>query len=72
MVYKVQDNIFPMIKIRREVCGYCGACVSVCPKGALELIDAFLTVDNDSCTNCGICAKICPLGALEIKDEKPL
>jgi len=68
----VQDNIFSMIKIRREVCGYCGACVSVCPNGALELIDAFLTVDNDSCTNCGICAKICPLGALEIKDEKPL
>ncbi|MEA2035369.1 MAG: 4Fe-4S binding protein [Euryarchaeota archaeon] len=61
-----------MIKIRREVCGYCGACVSVCPNGALELIDAFLTVDNDSCTDCGICAKICPLGALEIKDEKPL
>jgi len=61
-----------MINIRREVCGYCGACVSVCPNGALELIDAFLTVDNDSCTDCGICAKICPLGALEIKDEKPL
>ena len=68
----MQDNIFPMIKIRREVCGYCGACVSVCPNGALELIDAFLTVDNDNCTNCGICAKICPLGALEIEDEKPL
>jgi len=55
-----------MLKIRREVCGYCGACVSVCPEGALELVDAYLTV-NENCLDCGICAKICPLGALEVK-----
>jgi ferredoxin len=61
--------MFSMLKIRREVCGYCGACVSVCPEGALELIDAYLSVD-DSCRNCGICARICPLGALEVWDEE--
>ncbi|MDD1678426.1 MAG: 4Fe-4S binding protein, partial [Methanomicrobiales archaeon] len=49
-------------------CGYCGACVSVCPQGALELIDAYLEVD-DACIECGICTKACPLGALEVKDE---
>ncbi|NYT05171.1 MAG: 4Fe-4S dicluster domain-containing protein [Methanomicrobiales archaeon] len=57
-----------MLQIRREICGYCGACVSVCPEGALELIDAYLTVD-DHCIGCGICARICPLGALEVTDE---
>lgn len=58
-----------MLRIIREVCGYCGACVSVCPQGALELVDAYLTV-NDDCTSCGICARVCPLGALEVEHEE--
>ncbi|MCQ8894462.1 MAG: 4Fe-4S binding protein [Methanolinea sp.] len=60
-----------MLKVFREVCGYCGCCVSVCPQGALELIDAYLEV-ADTCTGCGICAKVCPLGALEVQDETPV
>jgi ferredoxin len=68
----VYNNYVSMLNIRREVCGYCGACVSVCPEGALELIDAYLTVEDDRCKNCGICARICPLGALEVIDEKPV
>ena len=58
-----------MLKVHRDICGYCGCCVSVCPEGALELIDAYLCVEK-SCTSCGICAKVCPLGALEVIDEK--
>ncbi|MDI6718389.1 MAG: 4Fe-4S binding protein [Methanomicrobiales archaeon] len=58
-----------MLTIRRDVCGYCGACVSVCPAGALELIDAYLTVD-DHCTGCKICTRACPLGALEVVDDE--
>jgi ferredoxin len=56
-----------MLTIHRDICGYCGCCVSVCPNGALELIDAYLTVD-DTCTSCGLCAKACPLGALEVSE----
>jgi len=59
-----------MLKIHREVCGYCGACVSVCPEGSLELIDAFLTVNTETCKSCKICVKVCPLGALEVVDEE--
>jgi heterodisulfide reductase subunit A-like polyferredoxin len=59
-----------MLQIHREICGYCGACVSVCPHGALELIDAYLTVESDTCRCCGICTKACPLGALEVTDEE--
>ncbi|MDD3406611.1 MAG: 4Fe-4S binding protein [Methanomicrobium sp.] len=59
-----------MIKVRREVCGYCGACVSVCPEGAIELVDAYLSVDNENCKTCRICVKVCPLGALEVSDEE--
>ncbi len=59
-----------MIRIRRDVCGYCGACVSVCPRGALELIDAYLTVDETLCKDkCKICQMVCPLGAI-VWEEK--
>ncbi|MBN1432961.1 MAG: 4Fe-4S binding protein [Methanomicrobiaceae archaeon] len=59
-----------MIVIRREICGYCGACVSVCPEAALELVDAYLEVDAEKCKNCRICVRVCPLGALEVSDEE--
>jgi len=54
------------VEVNRFKCGYCGACVGVCPKGALELMETWIEVD-DSCTKCGVCAKICPVGALEVK-----
>jgi NAD-dependent dihydropyrimidine dehydrogenase PreA subunit len=63
------QHIPRMLKVHRDVCGYCGCCVSVCPEGALELIDAYLSVE-ENCTSCGICAKVCPLGALEVVHEK--
>ncbi|TGC07027.1 4Fe-4S binding protein [Methanolobus halotolerans] len=53
------------IKVNKFKCGYCGACVGVCPAGALELVETWIEVD-DSCTSCGICAKVCPLGAIEV------
>jgi ferredoxin len=53
------------IKVNRFKCGYCGACVSVCPVGALELVETWIEVENN-CTNCMICAKICPVAAIEV------
>ncbi|MBU4222460.1 MAG: 4Fe-4S binding protein [Euryarchaeota archaeon] len=55
-----------VVEVNRFKCGYCGACVGVCPVGALELMETWIEVD-DSCTRCGVCAKICPVGALEVK-----
>ncbi len=63
------QHILRMLNVHRDICGYCGCCVSVCPEGALELIDAYLSVE-ENCTSCGICAKVCPLGALEVVHEK--
>jgi ferredoxin len=54
-----------VVSVNKFKCGYCGACVSVCPSNALELIETWIEVDS-SCNNCGICAKICPVGALEV------
>lgn len=44
-------------------CLKCGDCVSVCPEGALTLLDE-IKIDRDKCTNCGKCTEICPTGAL--------
>lgn len=53
------------IKVNKFKCGYCGACVGVCPPGALELVETWIEAD-EKCTSCGICAKICPVGAIEV------
>lgn len=59
-----------MITIRRDVCGYCGACVSVCPRGALELVDAYLSVNDTLCKpQCRLCYTVCPLGAILWSEE---
>ncbi len=54
------------INVNKYKCGYCGACVGVCPAAALELVETWIEVDENKCTGCGICAKICPLGAIEV------
>ncbi|HJJ48874.1 MAG TPA: 4Fe-4S binding protein [Methanocorpusculum sp.] len=59
-----------MIRIRREVCGYCGACVSVCPNGALILIDTWLKLDEEKCMpSCKLCSRLCPLAAIEFTGQ---
>ncbi|MBC7110029.1 MAG: 4Fe-4S binding protein [Archaeoglobi archaeon] len=54
-----------MVSVNREKCGYCGACVSVCPSTALELVELHLRIEDEKCISCGLCVKICPMGALE-------
>lgn len=54
------------IQINKYKCGYCGACVGVCPKGALELVETWVEVDGNTCISCGICDRICPVGAIEV------
>ncbi len=63
------NNMSTMLRINRDKCGYCGTCVAVCPEDALELIDAYLSLERD-CIACGICARACPLGALEVVHEE--
>ncbi|WP_238523384.1 4Fe-4S binding protein [Methanothermobacter marburgensis] len=48
-------------------CMRCGACVNVCPSGALELEDTLLM--GDGCLECLACAAVCPVDAMECQDE---
>ncbi len=46
-------------------CTDCGACVEVCPVGAIALVDGKARVDEELCTGCGACVDACPEGAIQ-------
>lgn len=52
--------------IEKKMCCGCGACVNVCPKKAIKMIEdkfgfKYPTVDKKKCINCGLCEKVCPI-----------
>lgn len=57
--------------VRQTLCTYCGACVSMCPSGALELAETRLMIDEASCSECGLCVAACPVEALVLQSEPP-
>ncbi len=54
-----------MIKIKKDLCDFCGTCVSVCPDDAIELSEARLIINDKKCTDCLRCVKVCPFEVLE-------
>lgn len=45
-------------------CTGCGACVAVCPTGALTLVENRAVLDTARCRGCEVCVPACPVGAL--------
>jgi ferredoxin len=58
------------MRFNAERCGYCGACVSVCPNCSLELTENKIIVKENKCDDCGRCTIICPLGAFYLEEAK--
>jgi electron transfer flavoprotein alpha subunit len=56
------------IKVNKEECIACGACLSVCPFGAIVMQDenAYIT---EACTTCGACVDTCPVQAIVREEE---
>jgi heterodisulfide reductase subunit A len=55
-------------QVRIENCAACGACVAVCPFGAIELdeIERAAVVNEALCKGCGACAATCRSGAIDL------
>lgn len=55
------------LSICPESCTGCGACVEVCPHGAIEMRDRKAVVgDRELCMECGACARNCPALAIAV------
>lgn len=56
-------------------CTGCGACKSICPKGAIQMLENPVTghfqpiIDEAICVDCGLCQKMCPNNANEVFAE---
>ncbi|HPF44696.1 MAG TPA: 4Fe-4S binding protein [Syntrophomonadaceae bacterium] len=60
-----------VVKIDEELCNGCGACISPCAEGALEIIDGKARVIKDElCDGAGFCLGICPVGALSLESRE--
>ncbi len=46
-------------------CIRCGACVEVCPQGAIAQVEDSVLTDRTRCTRCGTCLTACPAEARE-------
>lgn len=54
------------ILTNREKCVGCGACVNVCPKGAIHMVDGKAVTDHRTCDGCGSCTDACLLNIREV------
>ena len=57
------------IKINSEKCTGCGKCTSVCPQGAIAIVNKIAVIDYNKCIKCGICLQTCPHKAIYTKAE---
>ncbi|NLF12383.1 MAG: glycyl-radical enzyme activating protein [Anaerolineaceae bacterium] len=55
----------PQILFWEDRCIRCGACVAVCPEGAVIEVEGRRRIDDARCTTCGQCVAECYAGALE-------
>ncbi|MDY7040922.1 MAG: 4Fe-4S binding protein [Chloroflexota bacterium] len=60
-----------IVHIDEELCNGCGACVSPCAEGAIQIIDGKARVLHEElCDGAGFCLGVCPTGALSIETRE--
>ncbi|HHE45936.1 MAG TPA: 4Fe-4S dicluster domain-containing protein [Candidatus Moranbacteria bacterium] len=56
-------------KINKSKCAGCGACLKVCPFGAITIgKDGKAVIDQTKCQKCGQCKDVCPFNAIEVEE----
>lgn len=53
--------------VDEKKCIACGACVSICPVGAIKIVKGKAKLDPKKCIKCGSCVQFCPTNAIELK-----
>ena len=53
-----------MFHIDRAKCTGCGACLEVCPLGAISLTGDRAVIRQGFCIECGVCLAACPMDAI--------
>ena len=53
------------MKVYREQCVGCGACVNLCPRLAIRFIKGKSYIDQQSCIECGTCRAACGVDAIQ-------
>jgi len=60
-----------IIKIDEELCNGCGACITGCHEGALQLIDSKARMVSELfCDGLGACIGECPVGAIALEERE--
>ncbi len=64
---KCPDNVYEV----SDQCRSCvaKACVAVCPKNAVSVVDGKTVIDQSKCIKCGKCKKACPYDAIAHKER---
>ena len=73
LIHLLKKNGIDAKKLERAVeldensCLDCGACISLCPTGALRLEkDYSVKLDEDKCILCEVCVPACPVRAIKV------
>lgn len=56
-------------KVNKEECVACGACVDVCPEGAISMEDVAV-IDVKKCLDCAACVDECPNNAISVEKKE--